>query len=174
MGNTNCIADGGCPHRADIVIANNTKYDLYLDESEQCGRECQCTGWQVTDGKIVAENEPPKVIKAHDNGRFSVSGREGTAVAPKGKVFYCNKDENLKVIFEWNAAGWTSRSSSSASVTINGAKSSKWKDPTPWNQKLVAEANSESWVYNLRTKEGNVSEGVNVLNKLTNLNVGIK
>jgi hypothetical protein len=31
MGNTNCVADGGCPHRADIVIANNSKYEPNVD-----------------------------------------------------------------------------------------------------------------------------------------------
>ena len=44
MGNTNCIAGGGCPHRADITIANNTKYDLCLDKSVPCGRECEHSG----------------------------------------------------------------------------------------------------------------------------------
>ena len=44
MGNTNCIADGGCPQRADIVIANNTKYELNLDLNESCGRECEHKG----------------------------------------------------------------------------------------------------------------------------------
>ena len=44
MGNTNCIADGGCPHRADITIVNNTKYDLTLDDDIPCGRECNHKG----------------------------------------------------------------------------------------------------------------------------------
>ena len=44
MGNTNCIADGGCPQRADIVIVNNTKYELDLDINESCGRECEHKG----------------------------------------------------------------------------------------------------------------------------------
>ena len=45
MGNTNCIADGECPQRADIVIANNTKYELALDRNESCGREsCEHKG----------------------------------------------------------------------------------------------------------------------------------
>jgi hypothetical protein len=99
MGNTNCVADGGCPHRADIVIANNSKYELQLDTSVKCGRDvCNHGGWQVLDGKIVDGHEPPQVIKAYENGKFSVSGRDGTAVAPKGKVFYINKEQNLKVI----------------------------------------------------------------------------
>ena len=53
-------------------------------------------GWQVQDGKIVEGCEPPDLIKAHDNARFSVSGREATAVAPKGRVCYINKEKNLK------------------------------------------------------------------------------
>ena len=122
MGNTNCIAEGGCPHRADITIVNNTKYPLKLDSSTKCGRECDHAGFQVLDGKIVQGFEPPSSIGAFDHGKFSVSGREGTAVAPKGKVFYINPEENLKVILDWNASGWTSRTSSTASVTINGAK----------------------------------------------------
>lgn len=180
MGNTNCVADGGCPHRADIIIANNTKYDLHLDTSNSCGRECNHSGWIITDGKIVAGCEPPQVIKAHENGTFSVSGREGTAVAPKGKVFYWNSEENLKVILEWNACGWTSRSSSSASILINGIKpassGSKWfgKEQTPWNQKLIGEADSDTWHFNLRPKEGQVAEGMNALNKVANMNIGIK
>ena len=44
MGNTHCIADGGCPQRCDITIANNTEFNLYLDPSKSCGRECHHQG----------------------------------------------------------------------------------------------------------------------------------
>ena len=44
MGNTHCVADGGCPQRADITIANNTEFNLYLDPSKACGRECHHRG----------------------------------------------------------------------------------------------------------------------------------
>ena len=44
MGNKNCVAEGGCPQRADVVIANNTKYELDLDLTESCGRECDHKG----------------------------------------------------------------------------------------------------------------------------------
>ena len=44
MGNTNCVASGGCPHRADIQVVNNTKYDLELDTSVPCQRECNHSG----------------------------------------------------------------------------------------------------------------------------------
>ena len=87
MGNTNCVAGGGCPHRADIQVVNQTKYDLALDGEVGCQRECAHTGWQVQDGKIVEGCEPPPLIKAYDNARFSVSGREATAVAPKARIF---------------------------------------------------------------------------------------
>ena len=40
MGN-NCVAEGGCSHRIDIVVCNNTKYGLSLDQDQQCGRDCQ-------------------------------------------------------------------------------------------------------------------------------------
>ena len=50
----------------------------------------------MQDGKIVEGCEPPDLIKAYDNARFSVSGREATAVAPKGRVCYINKEKNLK------------------------------------------------------------------------------
>ena len=42
-------------------------------------------------------------------GRFSVSGREGTAVAPAGKAFYRNESLNLNVVITWANAGWTTR-----------------------------------------------------------------
>ena len=56
MGNANCIADGGCPHRADITIVNNTKYDLYLDDAIPCGRECGHKGNFIRNFKRT-ENE---------------------------------------------------------------------------------------------------------------------
>ena len=38
------LTEGGCPQRADVVIANNTKYELDLDLNESCGRECDHKG----------------------------------------------------------------------------------------------------------------------------------
>ena len=174
MGNTNCIASGGAPHRADITITNNTKYELILNVEENCGRECDHNGWQILEGKIIEGHEPPKKISAYSNGRFSVSGREGTAVAPKGKVFYVNIEENLKVIFEWNASGWTSpMSSSTASISITGIppKSGLFKNPTPWNQKLTGESDPNSWIYNLRPEEGTVKESMKTAKDLANIKV---
>jgi len=116
----------------------NTKHRLELNKDEQCGRECKHGGWQVTAGKIVEEHEPPASIEPYASARFSVSGREATAVAPNGKVFYINREQNLKVIFEWAAAGVTAAmTSSSASISITGIApeggilSSK---PKPWEQ----------------------------------------
>ena len=98
----------------------------------------------------------------------------GTAVAPKGKVFYINKEKNIKVIFEWNACGWTSRTSSSASVSINGIPPQGGLlkgDPTPWNKKLVGEADANSWIFNLRPLEGQVKETLKTAKDLTNFRV---
>ena len=39
-----CVAGGNCPQRSDFVISNNTQYDLTLDISELCGRECNHKG----------------------------------------------------------------------------------------------------------------------------------
>ena len=85
MGNTNCVASGGTPHRADITITNNTKYELVLDMDEGCGRECEHKGWQILEGKIVEGHEPPQQIAPYSNGRFSVSGREGTLIKSRSK-----------------------------------------------------------------------------------------
>ena len=98
----------------------------------------------------MEEYEPPASIEPYASARFSVSGREATAVAPNGKVFYINREQNLKVnlnlnpnpnlqvIFEWAAAGMTAAmTSSSASISITGIApeggilSSK---PKPWEQ----------------------------------------
>jgi len=170
MGNTNCIADGGCPQRADIVIVNNTKYELDLDINESCGRECEHKGWQVLDGKIVDEHIPPDKILPYSTGKFSVSGRDSTAVAPKGKVFYHNQEKNLKVIFEWNASGWTSYVTSSANVVITGIPESKGLlsgTPKPWNQTLIGEFNAENWTYEIRPNEGTIGEAQRTAKLLT-------
>ena len=53
MGNS-CVAGGwlAYPHRADVVIANHTKYELILDLDESCGRECNHKG-ELLISKIV-------------------------------------------------------------------------------------------------------------------------
>ena len=107
MGNTNCVADGGTPHRSDITIGNQTNFDLYLDNDKLCNRDCNHKGFVVTNGKIVEGSEPPEIISSNSIGQFSVSGREGTAVAPGGKVFYRNKNVNLEICITWSCSGWS-------------------------------------------------------------------
>ena len=48
----------------------------------------------ATNGKIVEGKLPPPIIAAYSMGRFSVSGREASLIAPNGKVFYHTKKEN--------------------------------------------------------------------------------
>lgn len=176
MGN-NCVAGGECPHRADILITNNTKFELELDQDQTCGRECEHKGFQVLDGKIVEGQEPPLKISAYSIGRFSVSGREATAVAPKGKVFYVNKEENLSVIFEWNATGWTSTSTSIGNTVITGISPKPRgifkKEPKPWNQVLIGTADHKNWTYEIRESKGALAEAKETIDNLTNINVNI-
>ena len=42
-----CVAEGYTPHQIDIVIINDTEYDLELDKNE-CSSECGCTGFHVS------------------------------------------------------------------------------------------------------------------------------
>ena len=107
MGNTNCVAGGDTPHRSDIVLCNQTDIDLYLDQRQSCNQDCNHRGFVVTNGKIVEGCEPPQILSANSIGRFSVSGREGSAVAPGGKVFYRNEHVNLDVCITWACSGWT-------------------------------------------------------------------
>lgn len=167
MGNA-CVAGGGCPHKIDIVIINNTKYKLELDQEQKCGRECQCSGYIVNEGKIVEGSEPPKLIESYGRGTFSASGREGTAVAPKGKIFYCNVDVNLHVIFEWCNAGWTSREEATADAIITGAKKAKVVgSATPWTEIFEVKVNSDSWIYTLQEKGGKVDQALDAVKDLS-------
>ena len=159
MGNVNCIAAGGVldSFKADITITNNTKHELTLDTEERCGRDCDHKGWKILDGKIIAGAEPPRLIPPYSTGQFSVAARNESWKRPIGKVFYVNAKENLKVIFQWNNAGWTSESGSTASITITGIAPKNGTcegDPKPWNQKLIGKSNPDSWIYDLRSVEG--------------------
>ena len=69
------------------MIANNAKYVLDLDLDEFCGRECDHKGWQILDGKILDGHIPPDIIMPYSTGRFSISGRDSSAVAPKGTIY---------------------------------------------------------------------------------------
>ena len=44
-------------------------------------------GWQILDGKIVDGHIPPDKIMPYSTGRFSISGRDSSAVAPKGTIY---------------------------------------------------------------------------------------
>ena len=107
MGNANCIADGGTPHRSDITICNQTDIDLSLDMNKTCQRECNHRGFAIKDGKIVLGCEPPLQLPANSISQFSVSGRDGTAVAPSGQVYYGNASVNLEICITWTCSGWT-------------------------------------------------------------------
>ena len=62
-------------------------------------RACGHTGWVVNSGKIIEGMEPPAEILPFSKGGFSVSGREGSAAAPNGKVYYINKEVGLEAGF---------------------------------------------------------------------------
>ena len=165
MGNA-CVAGGGAPHKIDIIIINNTKYSLELDTSQECGRECRHSGFIITDGKIVEGSEPPALIQPFNKGSFSASGRDSTAVAPKGKVFYRNEEKNLQVIFEWCHSGWTSREAASADATVVGARTQMMKNPQPWADFLEVKTNPDSWIYTLQEKDGKFDRAVEAVKDL--------
>ena len=168
MGNTNCVADGATPHRSDILICNQTDLDLHLDKRQSCQRECDHKGYGVTNGKIVEGCEPPDTVKANSMGRFSVSGREGTAVAPGGKVFYRNESANLEVCITWACSGWTHNLLSVAapdtdhlSGVIAGKPPQKGKTlllfrskpAPPWHEILTTTTNPTSMEITIKPKE---------------------
>ena len=45
--------------------------------------------FQIKSGKIVEGQEPPTELPPFSSATFSAAGREGTAVAPCGKVVDC-------------------------------------------------------------------------------------
>eukprot|EP00092_Neocalanus_flemingeri_P002007 GFUD01002140.1.p1 GENE.GFUD01002140.1~~GFUD01002140.1.p1 ORF type:complete len:181 (-),score=31.51 GFUD01002140.1:44-586(-) len=159
MGNA-CVAAGGTPHRADITVVNDTNFPLQLDQSVGCNRECQCKGWQVTEGKIVEGCQPPDEIPAFSKGLFSVSGRDSSAVAPEGKVFYRNEALKLDVTLSFTKTGWASKHNSAASMTVNGKPDAKdsWirvikKEPKRWSEVLATDVNVDTWTFTLRPRE---------------------
>ena len=178
MGNTNCVATGGTPHRCDIVIANNTDFPLDLDLSQGCGgEECNHRGFQVNAGKIVHGFEPPSKIGAHSLGRFSVSGREGSAVAPNGKVYYRNDSLNLNVVISWANSGWTSTCLPAFGGNVSGKPDSQFSsDPKPWNDVIVCEGDWGTWIMAIKQikKLGDDSDeannNVNSVNSVNNVN----
>ena len=152
MGNTNCVADGGTPNRADIVILNNTEYDLHLQHDQDCGRDCNHQGWQILEGKIVQGRRPPGSIPSFSTARFSVSGREGSPITPKGRVYYVNEGLNLKVILEWEASGLPlvdnhGKVLFSGSVPVRGSM-------VRWGEILVGTCDTKTWIYEIKLKRG--------------------
>lgn len=173
MGNQPCVASGATPHQADISIVNNTDIALVLDTTQRCQVYCDHGGWQLRAGKIVEGREPPARIDPHTIGQFSVSGRDGSAVAPKGTVYYVNREQGLIVMIVWEASGWTSWTTSSMDVTISGiAPSGYLYSSKPWNQVLTGEANANSWTVEIRPIEGHLQEiGKAARNRNVNLNI---
>jgi len=161
MGNELCVASGGCPHKVDILLVNDTEIPLALDVDQDCQRDCQCKGWQIKSGKIVEGQEPPGELPPFSSATFSAAGREGTAVAPCGKVYYENEEVGLKVAVCWSCAGWTSPGcSNSATVSITGIqpeddslRSLFRSGPKPWSELLAADMDTENWVMTLRPRQ---------------------
>lgn len=156
MGNTACVATGGTPHKVELKIVNNTELILQLDTTQDCGRGCDHKGWQVAAGKIVAGQEPPEAIQPFSSEQFSVSGREASAVAPNGKVFYENAGAELKIALGWTCSGWTAPGGSSIiSVIISGERDGK-----AWEESLAGDVDMDNWVVTLRYRL--VVEGCNI------------
>ena len=152
MGN-NCIAGGGTPHRCDMVIANDTDLPLRLDKTKKCRRECEHSGFQIACGKIVLGAEPPAKIGAHQVGRFSVSGREGSAVAPEGKVFYHNQQWNLHIVISWanvSSVGLPGATPPALTTLVGGKPKGEVR---PWHEILTAEADFTTWTVSIRAKK---------------------
>ena len=165
MGNTNCVADGATPHRSDITICNQTDINLSLDLNKSCQRECNHRGFVITAGKIVLGCEPPLQIPANSISQFSVSGRDGTAVAPSGKVYYSNDSVNLEICITWTCNGWTNNLLSTAPPDQNhlsglvagkserkNTSSSDTKEPCAWHELISVIPNSNTMDITIKPK----------------------
>ena len=84
-------------------------------------------------------------ILPYSAARFSISGRDGSPIAPEGKVFYCNKEKNLKIILEWGYSGFTTLTTMSASVVITRL----WNQ-MPWTEVIVGKFNDRSNTFEIR------------------------
>ena len=96
---------------------------------------------------------PPLRILPFSTVKFSVSGRDGSPVAPSGKVFYCNRENNLNVTFEWGYSGFTAITSLMANVLISGVHPIERKS---WDQTFVGSFDADSWTYIIRPREPSV------------------
>jgi len=155
------VAGGGTPHQIDILIINNTEYDLELDKSEISLDGSQ--GMEVNAGKIVKGAEPPLVIKKMSKARFSASGREASMKAPNGRVFYHNKQEDLHLIFKWNNSGWTTREAATAHGDISGSKVRPGQPTQPWSNLISVKADVDSWTYTVK-EAGIIDSGLDTIN----------
>lgn len=161
MGNELCTAGGGCPHQVDILLVNDTEIPLVLDQDQDCQRECHHKGWQVAAGKLVEGREPPDKLDPFSSINFSASGREGTAVAPNGKVYYENEELNIKVAVCWSCAGWTSPGCSNSATLVvtgrpkedEGLRSLFRSEPKPWSELIACDVDTENWVMTLRPRQ---------------------
>ena len=172
------MASGGTPNRADIIIKNDTPHDLRLNVEEKCDCYEEHKGFMATNGKFVKGKLPPAVIKEHSMGRFSVSGREASAVAPNGKVFYYNKEENLKVVFTWHASGFTTRADPVADCGVTGKPAPEERGffttaAVPWSETLECDANPKSWIYTLRVNQGGIAEAVKAVKDLNKKDIKV-
>ena len=82
-----------------------------------------------------------------------MSGRDGSPVAPSGKVFYCNRENNLNVTIEWGYSGFTAITSLTANVLISGVHPIERKS---WDQTFVGSFDTDSWTYIIRPREPSV------------------
>ena len=118
--------------------------------------------FQVNAGKIVKGSEPPLVIKKMSKARFSASGREASAVAPNGKVFYHNKRENLHIIFHWANSGWTNRAPATADGHVSGCKARPGQATQPWSDLISVKAEVDSWTYTVK-ETGIIDKGMDAI-----------
>ena len=158
------MAEIDTPHRSEITICNQTEIVLCLDQRKSCHRICDHKGFVVSNGKIVEGCEPPNVISANSIGNFSVSCREGTAVAPRGKVFYRNENVNLEICITWTGSGWTHNLLSVAvpekdhlSALVTGRPEKKntlfgSTHPSPWDELISVIPNSNSMEVTIKPK----------------------
>ena len=156
MGNSVCIADGGCPHRADIFINNNTEIPLHLNKTVTCEKDCDHKGFKIPEGKIIEGCEPPETIDAFGNGTFSVSGRESSPICPQGRIFYHNEECNLEVTITWDYAGWHERGEEHALNAVASGSTQEgriFKKTVAWDELLTLTVDVETWTVEIKPKE---------------------
>ena len=124
-------------------------------------------------GKIVKGAEPPLVIKKMSKARFSASGREASMVAPNGRVFYHNKQENLHLIFKWANSGWTTREPATAHGDVSGCKVRPGQPTQPWSNLISVKADVDSWTYTVK-ETGIIDSGLDAMQAVARAIKGFK